>query len=551
MAAKMSQKQMVLRELLETEKSYVRDLEIMLEFYEKPLIKSKMIKKEKIDLLFVNTEEILTINRSLLGEFQAIYGQNPDYNVSIPKLAHAFVTLSKEMVSPYKKFCGKHDETLLVYNKLMKKNSKFADFVKVQHDIPEVNHLMLNSYMVKPIQRLCKYPLLIRELIKETEDQNEPPTLDAAMDAMEKFGQAINLNKQYIDTQNLLESTLTKDMFKKKNKMTGVSHMSASAMISSGLSSIASGVGIGGDKEKKLSRTLSRKSMGAGTMGYSSEDINKVALSGLALTEGQLKSAKSSSDDKEKTRRMTVGPSRSTASASENSGLRNYDLSTGTINGRSSTMRPEVSSSLFQTPTPSLSPTPTPPSPSPSLTPSPSTSTSSTVTSSSPGLRKFSAPQVPLNLLRPVTRSASPCVRPSENDGANSPSGSATLGSRPRPLPPSLTTSNSSNTTDPNSTSGVASSTLKPFNSTNTTGANSISNNAAAGSRPLLPRAASQFARSTPSFDDPPPRSPGSLRPLPPVSPGHKKASALADSPAAAGLPPSPNRRPLPTPIVK
>lgn len=53
----------------------------------------------------------------------------------------------------------------------------------------------LPSFLIKPVQRLCRYPLLIRELIKYTgddEDERRRKELDQAYEAMNRVASMVN-----------------------------------------------------------------------------------------------------------------------------------------------------------------------------------------------------------------------------------------------------------------------------------------------------------------------------------------------------------------------
>ena len=51
--------------------------------------------------------------------------------------------------------------------------------------LPIVRGLNLSSFLIKPVQRICKYPLIIREVLKYTEESN--PDFDYLKRAMEKL----------------------------------------------------------------------------------------------------------------------------------------------------------------------------------------------------------------------------------------------------------------------------------------------------------------------------------------------------------------------------
>lgn len=48
-----------------------------------------------------------------------------------------------------------------LYRRKMEKEA-FANFVKEARSWPECKGLTLESFIIKPVQRICKYPLLLR-----------------------------------------------------------------------------------------------------------------------------------------------------------------------------------------------------------------------------------------------------------------------------------------------------------------------------------------------------------------------------------------------------
>lgn len=49
---------------------------------------------------------------------------------------------------------------------------------------PAIKGLSIGGYVIKPVQRLCKYPLLIRELLSVTDESK--PDYAALLEAQEK-----------------------------------------------------------------------------------------------------------------------------------------------------------------------------------------------------------------------------------------------------------------------------------------------------------------------------------------------------------------------------
>ena len=68
----------------------------------------------------------------------------------------------------YAIFCVNQSRTMRLLELHKEQNSPFAQFVEEMISDQELSGLPLLSYVIKPVQRLCKYPLLLRELIKAT-----------------------------------------------------------------------------------------------------------------------------------------------------------------------------------------------------------------------------------------------------------------------------------------------------------------------------------------------------------------------------------------------
>jgi len=102
----------------------------------------------------------------------------------------------------YKVFCTAQERSLAKVDQLTKANSKFAHFIKEAKEDPRSRSLNLVSFLIKPVQRICKYPLLLRELIKNT--SSEHPDYAVLLDAkgrIDRVVDVVNDGKRIFESQ--------------------------------------------------------------------------------------------------------------------------------------------------------------------------------------------------------------------------------------------------------------------------------------------------------------------------------------------------------------
>lgn len=62
----------------------------------------------------------------------------------------------------YKVYCANQQTSLNTVETLIKKHTQFKKKLDVCHTDARCRGLFLQSFLIKPIQRVCKYPLLLR-----------------------------------------------------------------------------------------------------------------------------------------------------------------------------------------------------------------------------------------------------------------------------------------------------------------------------------------------------------------------------------------------------
>jgi hypothetical protein len=108
------------------------------------------------------------------------------------------------MLDPYSKYCCNHSSSLESMERCQKKKKDFSVFLnKVQQNDREVRSLDLAAFLVKPVQRICRYSLLLKELSKHTpSEEPEYDKLEEAVRVMNDVVEKINFSKRGIENRS-------------------------------------------------------------------------------------------------------------------------------------------------------------------------------------------------------------------------------------------------------------------------------------------------------------------------------------------------------------
>ncbi|XP_068124173.1 guanine nucleotide exchange factor DBS isoform X5 [Hyperolius riggenbachi] len=175
----------VMNELIETERVYVEELLSVLEGYatemENPLMMhllSPMLHNKK-DVLFGNMEEIYHFHhRIFLRELE-------DYK-ACPELVGRCFLERMEDFQIYEKYCQNKPRS----ESLWRQCSDAAFFQECQRKLD--HKLSLDSYLLKPVQRITKYQLLLKEMLKYSRNCEGAEDLQEALASILGILKAVN-----------------------------------------------------------------------------------------------------------------------------------------------------------------------------------------------------------------------------------------------------------------------------------------------------------------------------------------------------------------------
>ncbi|XP_008581267.1 PREDICTED: guanine nucleotide exchange factor DBS isoform X3 [Galeopterus variegatus] len=175
----------VMNELLDTERAYVEELLCVLEGYaaemENPLMAHLISTglQHKKDILFGNMEEIYHFhNRIFLRELESY--------IDCPELVGRCFLERMEDFQIYEKYCQNKPRS----ESLWRQCSDCPFFQECQKKLD--HKLSLDSYLLKPVQRITKYQLLLKEMLKYSKNCTGAEDLQEALSSILGILKAVN-----------------------------------------------------------------------------------------------------------------------------------------------------------------------------------------------------------------------------------------------------------------------------------------------------------------------------------------------------------------------
>uniref|UniRef100_A0A8C2CCI9 MCF.2 cell line derived transforming sequence a n=1 Tax=Cyprinus carpio TaxID=7962 RepID=A0A8C2CCI9_CYPCA len=175
----------VMKELIETERIYVEELLAVLLGYRAemdnpslaPLLPTSL--RNKRDVLFGNLPDIYNFHSS-------VFLQDLESCLESPEAVGACFLERKEHFHLYECYCQNKPRSDSLWR-------QFSDCPFFQECQKKLEHkLALDSYLLKPVQRLTKYQLLLKELLKYSSGCERASELQGALEAMLDLLKSVN-----------------------------------------------------------------------------------------------------------------------------------------------------------------------------------------------------------------------------------------------------------------------------------------------------------------------------------------------------------------------
>ncbi|XP_072210303.1 pleckstrin homology domain-containing family G member 5 isoform X6 [Excalfactoria chinensis] len=202
-------------ELLHTEATYIRKLKVITDLFLCCLLnlqESGLLCEVDAERLFGNIGEIIQLHRSLWSSVMApVLDKARRTKVLLDPMDFLkgfkmFGTLFK----PYIQYCMEEEGCMEYMRTLLRDSELFRAYVTWAEKHKQCSRLKLSDMLVKPHQRLTKYPLLLKSVLKKTDDARTRDAILTMISSVEHFINHVNSRMRQRQEQQRLAAILSR-----------------------------------------------------------------------------------------------------------------------------------------------------------------------------------------------------------------------------------------------------------------------------------------------------------------------------------------------------
>ncbi|KAM6061680.1 rho guanine nucleotide exchange factor 9 isoform 2-T2 [Chlamydotis macqueenii] len=186
----------VINEIMSTERHYIKHLKDICEGYLKQCRKRRdMFSDEQLKIIFGNIEDIYRFQMGFVRDLEKQYN-NEDPHLS--EIGPCFLE-HQDGFWIYSEYCNNHLDACMELSKLMK-DSRYQHFFEACRLLQQMIDIAIDGFLLTPVQKICKYPLQLAELLKYTaQDHSDYRYVAAALAVMRNVTLQINERKRRLE----------------------------------------------------------------------------------------------------------------------------------------------------------------------------------------------------------------------------------------------------------------------------------------------------------------------------------------------------------------
>uniref|UniRef100_A0A3B4DCE1 Uncharacterized protein n=1 Tax=Pygocentrus nattereri TaxID=42514 RepID=A0A3B4DCE1_PYGNA len=186
----------VINEIMSTERDYIKHLKDICEGYIKQCRKRMdMFTEEQLCTIFGNIEDIYRFQKKFLKCLEKKFNKDEPH---LSEIGCCFLEHQTDF-QIYSEYCNNHPNACVQLSKLMKLN-KYVFFFEACRLLQKMIDISLDGFLLTPVQKICKYPLQLAELLKYTNPQHRDyKDVEAALNGMKNVARLINERKRRLE----------------------------------------------------------------------------------------------------------------------------------------------------------------------------------------------------------------------------------------------------------------------------------------------------------------------------------------------------------------
>ncbi|XP_009684846.2 spermatogenesis-associated protein 13 isoform X3 [Struthio camelus] len=187
----------VIQEIMNTERVYIKHLKDICEGYIRQCRKhTGMFTVAQLSTIFGNIEDIYKFQRKFLKDLEKQYNKEEPH---LSEIGSCFLQ-HQEGFAIYSEYCNNHPGACIELSKLMKQG-KYRHFFEACRLLQQMIDIAIDGFLLTPVQKICKYPLQLAELLKyTTQEHSDYNDIKAAYEAMKNVACLINERKRRLES---------------------------------------------------------------------------------------------------------------------------------------------------------------------------------------------------------------------------------------------------------------------------------------------------------------------------------------------------------------